>query len=69
MRYFALIATLVVAACGGSVPQPIFDKEGISVSQLNRDRAECQDTYSGFNPMLKVIKCMEGRGYKRIGWM
>ncbi len=68
VRYVALAAALVLVACGPE-PQPLFEKEGVSASQLNRDRGECQKEYAGFAPMSKVIKCMEARGYKQVGWM
>ena len=58
----ALVIALFVGAC--TAPrEPIVEKQGVSLEQMNRDMAQCRQDVPLVSAGNYITNCMRARGY------
>jgi hypothetical protein len=58
-----LAAAVILNACAQTPANPIVEKPGVTVEQMNRDMAGCQNNPPVFAPGNYISNCMKAKGY------
>ena len=64
-KCFMLLAVASTAACS-PIPMPLVEKEGVTVSQMNKDLAECKNSLPAISLGTFMYDCMAAKGYDVI---
>jgi len=65
--FLAVAVTTSLAGCAGATQ--VYEKEGVSISQYNRDKVACAKDSDVVEPWRGERVCMKAKGYTFLGML